>query len=216
MGVPSNRPMATATAKPATALNATLQGLTGAEKAGRLIAAGYVTSRGTAAWTAFYEAVLAERGDQPERDDRVDLMLHYVSMYAGKVDLHLLKLQWETYAEQAEIDEETDTIDAFIEEHGIQNLGFYSDWADMMNDYPSYAVDAFIRHFGISEIGDFRDAYLGQYRSGAAFAEEYLQDSGMVDLPDYVIVDWQATWDSSLYYDYIHDEESEAMFASNW
>lgn len=212
--------MATTTAKPATALQATLQGLTGAEKAARLIAAGYVTSRGTAAWTTFYEAILAERNDLPERDedfaDRADLMLHYVSMYAGKTDLQLLKLQWETYAEQAEIDEETDTIDAYIEEHGIENLGFYSDWADMMNDYPGYAVDAFIRHFGITEIASFSDAYMGQYSSGAKFAEEYLQDSGMVELPYYVIVDWEATWDNALSYDYIYDEEAEAVFMANW
>lgn len=137
--------------------------------------------------------------------DKVQMMAHYVNKYAADTDISLLKLQWETYCEQCEIDGGYDSVDEFCEEFGIRNLGFYSDFADAIADYDSGAVMAFVDNYGICEISDFANAYVGHYNSESEFAEEYLSDCGD-SIPHYVIVDWQSTWDYGLRYDFTFDD----------
>ena len=46
--------------------------------------------------------------------------------------------------------------------------------------------------------------YQGQYDSGAEFAEMIASDCGYVsrDMPSWIEIDWQKTWDNALSYDY--------------
>ena len=46
--------------------------------------------------------------------------------------------------------------------------------------------------------------YQGQYNSGADFAEQIASDCGYIskDMPSWIHIDWQKTWDNSLSYDY--------------
>ena len=46
--------------------------------------------------------------------------------------------------------------------------------------------------------------YQGQYNSGADFAEQIATDCGYItrDLPSWIEIDWQKTWDNALSYDY--------------
>jgi hypothetical protein len=46
-----------------------------------------------------------------------------------------------------------------------------------------------------------RDAYRGCYADGADFAEEYYNDV-YGDVPSFLVVDWEATWEQSLRYDF--------------
>jgi hypothetical protein len=199
----------------ATALHETLKGVSGADKAAALIAAGYVNSRGTADYTAFYTAVLAERKGTDPISDRADLMLHYVNNYYGQYDIATLKLQWETYSEQAEIDGEYHSVDAFIEEYGMKELGFYSEYADAVNDYPLDVVDAFIKEFGISCISHLRESYYGVYSSVEEFAEEYFSNCGET-VPTYIVADWTATWNQGLRYEFSYDDTTGAVFLTSF
>jgi hypothetical protein len=64
------------------------------------------------------------------------------------------------------------------------------------------AVDALIGEMGcMSDIEDCDERYQGCYHNEAEFAEEYVTEMGY-DIPRIVVVDWQATWDSSLRYDF--------------
>jgi hypothetical protein len=64
------------------------------------------------------------------------------------------------------------------------------------------AVDALIGEMGcMSDIEDCDERYQGCYHNEAEFAEEYVTEMGY-DIPSIVVVDWQATWDSSLRYDF--------------
>jgi hypothetical protein len=177
-----------------------------ADKSAAIIAAGYVNSKGKANYTKFYEDVLNERKDDPRfgASDKVQMMAHYVNKYAVGTDISLLKLQWETYCEQCEIDGKYDDVDEFCEEFGIRNLGFYSDFADAIADYDSSAVMAFVDNYGITEVKHFAESYMGSYNSEAEFAEEYLSEMG--DIPPYIVIDWQSTWDCGLRYDFTFDD----------
>ena len=47
-----------------------------------------------------------------------------------------------------------------------------------------------------------QECFVGAYESEAAFAEETTLEVECLDLPNYIVIDWQATWDSALCMDY--------------
>lgn len=198
----------------ATDLKNQISGLAGAERASAIIAAGYVRSNGKANFTAFYEAVLAERVSRDPISEKCATMAHFVNQWAEEYDARDLKLAWETYSEQSSIDGKFSAIDEFIADYGMANLGFYEDFADTMHDYDGSVVLAFIGEFGITEISNFTESYQGTYRSEAEFAEEFISHLG--EIPPYVVVDWQATWDCGLRYDYSYDDATGAVFSINF
>ena len=92
----------------------------------------------------------------------------------------------------------------FIEEHGEENFrDHYETYSRLVDDYEE-VVDEFIEDFDVSTIENFEDMYQGQYESGADFAEQICQDCGYItrELPSWVEIDWQKTWDNALSYDY--------------
>lgn len=48
-----------------------------------------------------------------------------------------------------------------------------------------------------------QDAFVGEYDSEDTFAEEIANE--LETIPDWIVVDWQATYDYSLQYDYFND-----------
>jgi antirestriction protein len=80
-----------------------------------------------------------------------------------------------------------------------------------MNNYEEYvrcgeaigyeAVDALADENGIDYIEDCDERYQGCYNSVADFAEEFYDQLGY-NIPDGIVVDWDATWDTSLRYDF--------------
>lgn len=198
----------------ATALKAQISSLTGPEKAAALISAGYVRQNGKADFVRFYETLLAEKSGKNPVSERADLMLHFVNKWSADYTVRDLKLAWETYSQQADIDGGYSAIDEFIEDHGLKNIGFYDSFADMVNDYDEQIVRLFVEDHGISCISHFPEAYQGTYSSEAEFAEEFFSQMG--EIPHCVVVDWQATWDYSLRHDYSFDDETGAVFSSNF
>jgi len=69
------------------------------------------------------------------------------------------------------------------------------------------AVDAFIDEMGsISDIEGLDDRFRGVFESEADFAEDFFNEIG--DIPSALVIDWQATYDSSLRYDFTSCEVS--------
>jgi antirestriction protein len=63
------------------------------------------------------------------------------------------------------------------------------------------AVDALIGEMGcVSDIEGCDERYRGCYESTADFAEEFYND--ISDVPSALVIDWEATYDSSLRYDF--------------
>ena len=72
---------------------------------------------------------------------------------------------------------------------------------ELLEDYPAAAIEAFIELYGEENVGQFEDSYQGEYESGAHYAESLVSDCYCLDIPSFVVIDWEATWDQ-LYYDY--------------
>ena len=93
----------------------------------------------------------------------------------------------------------------FIENHSEEEfIHHYETYNRLCDDYDKNLVDEFIEDFDVSTIENFEDMYQGQYNSGADFAEQIASDCGYIskDMPSWIYIDWQKTWDNSLSYDY--------------
>ena len=100
--------------------------------------------------------------------------------------------------------EYNDMVD-FIKEHSEEEfVHHYETYNRLCEDYGQNLIDEFIEDFDVGTIENFEDMYQGQYDSGADFAEQIASDCGYVtrDLPSWIEIDWQKTWDNALSYDY--------------
>ena len=93
---------------------------------------------------------------------------------------------------------------------------------DFCNHYEEYcrcgeaigydAVDALIEEMGcVSYIDGCDERFRGWYESTADFAEEFYTEC--YDVPSHLVVDWEATYDSSLRYDYTACEKGYRQVA---
>ena len=90
----------------------------------------------------------------------------------------------------------------FIDENSEEDFrDYYEEYVSAGEDYSYAAVDAFVEEFGLDCVSSFTDSYQGEYSSEAQFAEQFCDDMGY-EIPDFVTVDWQATFDRNLCYDY--------------
>jgi len=104
-------------------------------------------------------------------------------------------------------------IKDFIEAYGEQAYidGHYVTWCDLdESGNDNDAIEAYVDEVGIDCIGGFEDAYQGRYGSEAEFAEEYyisiLGYEGVERALEHgLVVDWQATWDTNLRYDFVYN-----------
>jgi len=55
---------------------------------------------------------------------------------------------------------------------------------------------------GIESLEQFEDSYQGQFISEGDFVSEILNDCYQCDLPNWVEIDYQLTWDRALSFDY--------------
>jgi len=99
--------------------------------------------------------------------------------------------------------DEDELVD-FIEKYGEQKFKTdFEDYADMVDDIGIGVVEAFLENFDIADISSCRDAYMGQYESGAEFAEQLATDCCDIprEMSSWIEIDWKASWDN-LDYDY--------------
>ena len=99
-----------------------------------------------------------------------------------------------------------DMID-FISEYGQENFNqYYEKYVEISEEYTFTAVDAFIACFDIDNLEHFQDAYRGEYESEEQFAEQYYGEVyGQIE-PSWLVIDWAATWNSALQYDFIFED----------
>ena len=106
-------------------------------------------------------------------------------------------------------------MEEFIKTHGHKDFVlYYEDYTRMVEEYDQETVDAFLEVFDLMDVEHLSDAYMGQYRSGAEFAEYFVSDCyGLPDMPYWVAIDWEETWEN-LSYDY--SESNGYIFSNNW
>ncbi len=91
----------------------------------------------------------------------------------------------------------------FIDEYNEGDfVAFYEEYVRCGEAIGYEAVDALIGEMGcVSYIEGCDELYQGCYDNEAEFAESFYNDMGF-DFPSGIVVDWEATWEQSLRYDY--------------
>ena len=90
----------------------------------------------------------------------------------------------------------------FIDANGADDfVSFYEEYVRQGENLGYDVVDAFIGHHGIAYVEHTEDAYRGYYSDEATFAEEFYNEV-YGDVPSMLVVDWEATWDSSIRFDF--------------
>jgi antirestriction protein len=110
-----------------------------------------------------------------------------------------------------------DEMKEFIKTHGAKDfVCYYEDYARMVEEYDQETVNAFLEEFDLMDVEHLEDAYNGQYRSEAEFAENFVTDMGYAqnDMPYWIAIDWQKTWDDGLSWDYTFN--NGFVFCNNW
>ena len=93
----------------------------------------------------------------------------------------------------------------FIENYGeTEFLTYYETYHRLVDDYGQNLIDEFAEHYDVDTVEHFEDMYQGQFTSGGEFAEVIASDCGYVsrDMPSWIEIDWEKTWDNALSYDY--------------
>jgi len=99
---------------------------------------------------------------------------------------------------------ELEVLEDFIKEHGeTYFLTYIEDYLQAIDEYNEEVVESFLEIFDIDSIGSLSDAYMGQYDSGAEFAQNIAEDCGDIprNMSSWIEIDWKASWDN-LSYDY--------------
>ncbi len=135
--------------------------------------------------------------------------------------LSVLDYFGEEYQENLkEIFEELENTDAsksdlydYLEEQGVDELGYFEQYQEVVSNYDEGAVNAFLSLYSVSDLHAFEESYEGHYDRVEDFVENYLEDLGE-NIPSWIVVDYEATWNASLRFDY--DEEDGYYFRSSW
>ena len=109
-----------------------------------------------------------------------------------------------------------DEMKEFIETHGNSDfLCYYEDYARMVDEFDQETVDAFLEEFDLMDVEHLNDAYHGRFDSEAEFAETFVNDCyGLPDMPYWISIDWEKTWDDGLSWDYTFN--NGYVFCNNW
>jgi antirestriction protein len=96
-----------------------------------------------------------------------------------------------------------DDMLVFIDEYNENDfVAYYEEYVRVGEAIGYEAVDALIGEMGcVSDIEDCDERYQGCFDDEADFAEQFMSDMGY-DIPVAIVVDWEATWEQNLRYDF--------------
>ena len=136
----------------------------------------------------------------------VTLQANYKEIFATETVEKIDELIEDNY----DLDDILEFVDANSE---AALLEYYEDYCTAGENIGYDVVDAFVKYHGMSYVENVEDAYQGIYNDEATFAEEYYENV-YGEVPGFLVVDWDATWDSSLRYDF--DFIDGYVFSSNF
>ncbi len=125
----------------------------------------------------------------------ITLTANYKEIYSAETVEKIDELLEENYA--------LDDMIEFIDNHSEDDFVSYYDEYVRCGEAIGYeAVDALIGEMGcVSYVEDCDERYQGFYEDEAEFAEDFYNQMGTF-VPEGIVVDWEATWETSLRYDF--------------
>ena len=132
------------------------------------------------------------------------------------------KLSEETKEKIFELNDSYDVSEldlfAFIEEHGEDNFNEYADtYYELLETNDQEVIDDWLEIFRIEDIEHLEENYYGQFHSGADYAEHTCNECGYIpkDMPTWIKIDWEETWDDGLSWDYSISDNGH-VFRTTW
>jgi hypothetical protein len=137
---------------------------------------------------------------------------------AAPDDLSIYALATQEFIKDNEDSYAMDDMLEFIQEHGE------ADFVEFYDDYIIYSeklgrngyeiIDAFVELMGgFHDIDKAAENYQGEYSTDAKFAEDYYEQMG-IDIHGDLVIDWEATYESSLRFDY--DSANDHYFRTSF
>ena len=102
----------------------------------------------------------------------------------------------------------------FMENYGAENVKFWEEYQEQVENFNQEIVDAFLEMWTLDDLPHVQDAFYGQYDTPEIFAEEFYTGIMGTVIPEGIVVDWEATWNCNLRYDFTFEEGY--IFNSNW
>ena len=102
----------------------------------------------------------------------------------------------------------------FMETYGADNVKFWEEYQEQVENFNQEIVDAFLEMWTLDDLPHVQDAFFGSYDTPEIFAEEFYTDIIGSSIPEGIVVDWEATWNCNLRYDFTFEEGY--IFNSNW
>jgi len=86
-------------------------------------------------------------------------------------------------------------------------------WSNETDEDRREAMGEYLDDMGADDLSDFDEAYQGQFVDGAAFAEDMVNNLDTIpkDFPNWIMIDWEATWECNVRHDY-HITDSGHVF----
>jgi antirestriction protein len=129
----------------------------------------------------------------------VTLTANYKEIFAAQTVEKIDELLEDNYA----LEDILEFVDAYSEEDFVS---YYEEYCRCGEAIGYDAVDALIKEMGLDSIEDCDERFRGEYESTADFAEQFTNDV-YGDVPSHVVVDWEATYDNNLRYDFTACED---------
>jgi len=124
----------------------------------------------------------------------VTMTANYKEIFAADVVEKIDELVEDNYA--------LDDMLEFIDVNGPDDfMSFYEEYVRQGEILGFECLDAFIGYHGIAYVEHTEDAYRGVYSDEATFTEEFYNEV-YGDVPSMLVVDWEATWESSIRFDF--------------
>ena len=102
----------------------------------------------------------------------------------------------------------------FMENYGAENVKFWEEYQEQVENFNQEIVDAFLEMWTLDDLAHVQDAFFGSYDTPEIFAEEFYTEIMGTEIPEGIVVDWEATWNCNLRYDFTFEEGY--IFNSNW
>ena len=119
--------------------------------------------------------------------------------------------------ESMDLLEDFDKEDILSYERRFQDTLYIREFYQALEDFGETVVNSFLDIWSVMEIEHIGDAFHGYAESETEFAEELVSDCyHHGDLPYWVSIDWQHTWDNALRFDYDFDYDNKIMWRTCW
>ena len=109
-----------------------------------------------------------------------------------------------------------DEMKEFIETHGNSDfLAIMKIMLEWLTSTIKRQSTHFLQNLILWTLNISSDAYYGQYDSEQEFAENFVSECyGLPDMPYWIAIDWEKTWDDGLSWDYTFN--NGYVFCNHW